>query len=602
MRRVPGCRCRMLQFATVVIVFLSGPIQLLPAQWVLTPLWSDVTPGRITVEPWGTMSRPNASEAPDAGIVIATEDRWIRRRNAAGDVAAAARIGLRRSAGVLHEAPHHALLIPDRSGSAPFVRIDHAGGALQTVGHPVAHNAVIPEDARFVAVDGESLIYSVSASGLITHASASSGILWQRRLPVAPTAVAEYRGAVYVALTDGRIFRFDGNGTGIELLRLGAPAVAMRGVATASAKLVVLDRTGAVTLIDIADDQSNGASVRWRTAVSLEEDLGTPFLEVAPPQEPSESWYAVVARPAGGITVVNSEGALLGSSILDGAAIDDVLAERLPSGGFLVVSEAQLILVSASGSVMSHVALRGIPRWTTWISATNQLIVAYADWRIEAWTVAPALDEVQPVRPRWSAPPPPARRAVNAIRSGALTARAEAVLAGTARAERRALIEEIVDQRRRAVLFDRVGEARTILRRLVREPLETAAERRDFPEIRRMAAAELGRYMDRTSRSVLTEVVRYDPDYEVVATALRAFAAYGVDETGITEYAVARFQGADDRGRSVMGSALIELLELTSAARRHPAAIEAALDLLIESNLSRDIRRRAATIARERTR
>jgi len=104
--------------------------------------------------------------------------------------------------------------------------------------------------------------------------------------------------------------------------------------------------------------------------------------------------------------------------------------------------------------------------------------------------------------------------------------------------------------------------------------------------------------MDHTSRGVLTDAVRYDPDYQVVAEALRAFAGYGVDDTGVTEHAVARFRGADDRGRAVLGPAMIELLELTSAAQRHPAAAEAALDLLIESNLSRDIRRRAATIGR----
>ncbi len=185
-------RRRIIYYAAIVVIVIimaSGPVQALPAQWVLTPLWSDVTPGRVTVEPWEAVS--GTADESAAGMLIATEDRWIRRRNAAGDVTAAVRSGLREPAGLLREGSHQALLIPNRAGSASFVRIDHAAGGVQTVGQPVGHSSAIPRDARFAVIDGESLIYSVSASGRITHASASGGILWQRRLPATPTAAEE---------------------------------------------------------------------------------------------------------------------------------------------------------------------------------------------------------------------------------------------------------------------------------------------------------------------------------------------------------------------------------------------------------------------------
>ncbi|MEX2444816.1 MAG: hypothetical protein WD492_14530 [Alkalispirochaeta sp.] len=596
----------------LIAVSVVAPAVPVFAQWRLTPVWADVTPGRVTVEPWGVGSGENAT------VAVVTEDRRIRVRDPQGSVVATARTGVRTAVGVLHEGANHSLLIPARprgaSGShdVPLVRIDLSGSTLQVVGQPATVETVIPGDARFVMVDGESLIYSVSATGMVTHAAAAGGILWQRRVPATPTAALAYRGAVYVALEDGRVFRFDGNGTGIELFRMSAPVVAMEGIGTSSSALLALDQDGVLSLVDVSGDGIDAAGIRWRTPVDAsgstgESAAGTPHLAVTPPRGQSEWWYAVVARRQGGVTVVTSDGVRREEPNLRDVAIDDVLTGRVPSGGYLVVAESNLLLVSSSGTILDEVELRRNPAGATWIDAVCRLIVTYRDWTIEAWEVAPALEESRPPEREWSSPEPARRRAVNVFAPGALTARAEAVLAGTSRSERNALLSEMRGQRRRAVLSDRVGEARSILRRLVREALETpdmrgGHVRNDFPGIRRAAVEELGYYMDRTSREVLAGVVRHDPDHQVVATALRAFARYGVDEVGVTQYAVARFRRADDRGREVLAPAMIELLELTSAVQRHPAVADEALDLLIESNMSREIRRRAVTIARERSR
>lgn len=605
----------------VVVAAIGGQGYPVAAQWTVTPVWSDVTPGRVTVEPWGV------SPGEDTLIVVVTEDRRLRLRDSRGAVVAATRTGLREPTGALREGSDYALLIPPRSSGTPMVRVDLFGASPRVVGQPLSVNSVIAGEARFIVTDGESLIYTVSATGMVTHASTAGGVLWQRRLTAAPTAVAAYRGAVYVALADGRLFRFDGNGTGIELAHLGAPVVAMEGVETVAPALLTFDSDGNVTLLSITEEGSDAVSVQWRVPVGADRAsepasaartspnvTETPAhqdrsarIAVTPPRGRSKSWYAAVTDPAGAVAVVDSTGDVRAVPLPAEASIDMVCTGRIPSGGFLVVSGRQLLLLSDRGVILDDVELSHDPATATWIDGIGQLILTYGDWSIEAWTVAAGPVEPLPLVSEWSPPVPRGQRHGNAVFPGALSARAEAVFRGTSRSGRASLLSEIQGQRRRAVLFDRVGEARSILRRLVRETLESpqvdeGRVRNDFPGIRRAAVEELGRYLDRTSREVLTDVVRHDPDAQVVAAALHAFARFGIDEAGITAHAVDRFRRADDRDRAALAPAMIEFLEFTSATLRYPAAAEEALDLLIESNLSRDVRRRAATIERARYR
>lgn len=605
----------------VMVAAIGGQGYPVAAQWTVTPAWSDVTPGRVTVEPWGV------SPGEDTLIAVVTEDRRLRLRDSRGAVVAATRTGLREPIGVLREGSDYSLLIPPRSNGAPMVRVDLFGASPRVVGQPRSVDSVIAGEARFIVADGESLIYTVSATGLVTHASTAGGVLWRRRLPTAPTAVVAYRGAVYVALADGRLFRFDGNGTGVELVRFGAPVVAMQGVGTVAPALLTVDGDGALTLLTIAEEGSDSVSVQWRVPVGADRAAEpasaartslnvteTPArqdrsarIAVTPPRGRSESWYAAVTDPAGAVAVVDSTGDVRAVPLPAETSIDMVRTGRIPSGGFFVVSGRQLLLLSDTGVILDEVELSDDPATATWIDGIGQLILTYGDWSIEAWAVAAGPVEPLPLVSEWSPPVPGGQRHGNAVSPGALSARAEAVFRGTSRSERSALLSEIQGQRRRAVLFDRVGEARSILRRLVRETLESpqvdeGRVRNDFPGIRRAAVEELGRYLDRTSREVLTDVVRHDPDAQVVAAALHAFARFGIDEAGITAHAVERFRRSDDRDRTALAPAMIEFLELTSATQRYPAAAEEALDLLIESNLSRDIRRRAATIERARYR
>lgn len=631
-RRSPRRRSRSWAVAIAVIVAAAGgQVSPAAAQWTVTPAWSDVTPGRVTVEPWGLGS------GEDALIAVVTEDRRLRLRNSQGMVVATTRTGLREPTGALREGSDYALLIPPRSSGAPVVRVDLFGASPRVVGQPLSVDSVVAGDARFIVTDGESLIYTVSATGLVTHASSAGGVLWQRRLPTAPTAVVAYRGAVYVALADGRLFRFDGNGTGIELTRLGAPVVAMEGVGTISPALLTVDSAGTLTLLNIAEEGSDEVSVQWRVPMGADlasgpapaggvsegavpterasRDLAesparhAPSVHVAvtPPRGRSEAWSAAVAHPTGGVSVVDSTGDVRAAPLPADGSIDMVRTGRVPSGGFLIVSGRQLLLLSEAGAILDEVELSHVPATATWIDGVGQLILTYRDWSLEAWTVEAGPVDPLPLLREWSRPAPRGQRHQNDVSPGALRARAEAVFQGTSRNERSALLSEIQGQRRRAVLFDRVGEARSILRRLVREVLESpqvdeGRVRNDFPEIRRAAVEELGRYLDRTSREVLTDVVRHDPDAQVVAAALFGFARFGIDEAGITAHAVDRFRRADDRDRTVLAPAMIELLEFASGTQRYPVAAEEALDLLIESNLSRDIRRRAATIERARYR
>jgi hypothetical protein len=591
------------------LAILAGPALNVLAQELSRPdnrlrlelAWDGVTAGAVTLPPWGV------GTGEDARIAIATEDRHVRFVDAAGVEVSRTRIGMRQPRGILREGGDRFLIVPEATTAQSVVRLHWTGRDLRSVGDLVTAGALLSEGSRDLYLDGGGLVYGVSPRGMVGHASTVSGLLWERRLPAHPTAGAVLAGNLYLATRDRRLFRFDESGTGEEVVRTDELVLAMGS--GAAEKLVLVDGEGDLSLLTVPSNPgtpSNPAGqpgARFEWTISMGEPGET--IRFAPAFVAGvEGGQTMILAPSrdGGVTAVDDAGRTLWRVRFPGNAITTLVDGAGTDVIFLLDSERRLVAVDRRGTVRTVLQLESTPTHVSWAAGARQLVVAYPDWRIEAFVLV-AATETRPAPPPAATPAPGTGSTSGPVSGGALRARADVVLAGNSRAERLDLVETLASQRSRRVLFGRVGEAREILGEVMLETFRSATMgagrvRNDFPDVRRVAATELTAYMDRRSRTLLGETVRLDPYYPAVAAALEGFARYGVDDRSVLETVNARFRTATAADRAILAPAMVAILEQTALIDLEPRVTAETVTLLVQSNVSRELRARAARVRR----
>lgn len=585
------------RLTVVVLVGVYAGVVGLSAQARLELRWDGVTSGAVVADPMGLHTR-------DGGrLLVLTEDRQARLYTAAGNPAGGARTGLRRVAGWL-ETPGAMLLVPVPGRSDALQWLAHADGRLAGGGRLVSVDRALVPDARFVQMDGEGLLYSLDADGMVAHASLVGGVLWERSLPGRPVAALPSGGRVIVPLSSGRVMILDGAGRGRELVDLQTPLT--DGVADSrDPRLVLRGNDGRVMGLAlpsgaVEEPRRPEELVRWtRLAEPADRD---PVPDMAIHASGSE-WQVIYPERDGGVAALDWRGRVVWERRVPGSPIERIVSLAPAPYVALVDRDARIVVLGGDGRLSSTVQLRSRPARVVWSSRTGQLVVTYADWGIEVYDLRFSEAEQRSL-PSTQEGGPGAGTAVPPQPDpfGALRARADAVLAGSSRAERVDLLDSLRSQRERAVLFGRVGEASSILAEMLSEAyrapqLRTGRVINDFPDLRRAVVGELALIMDRRSRSALAEAIALDPDPTVVAASLAAWASWG-RTAAIADPALSRFRRADAAGRAILAPALIDVLEFSDLAATDPAAAQALVDQLVRSDVSGELRRRAARWSR----
>ena len=577
--------------ALLCALLAASGLQLIGAQAALELRWQDVTPGAVVAEAIGR----HGPEGPR--IILLTEDRRARLYNSDGERTGSARTGLRRVAGWIAYGDAY-LLIPQPGSRDELQWLVSAGDRIAGAGRLLAVERVLPEGVRFLQMDADGLLYGLDARGGMLHASLTGGRLWERRLPDAPVSALAVEAGVAVALAGGRLMLLRGDGQGRELVDLQTP-LETAVVGADRRRLVLRARDGTVLGLRIPEDAPERAMraaelLRWtRLAEPADRDPApAPVVHAV-----GDQWQVIYPVRDGGLEALDWNGRLLWSRRVPGVAIRRLVSLSPAPYLLLLDGDARLTLLDTGGSPVSTLQLKTMPARTSWTGPAGQLVVTYNDWSVEVYDLRlpPAGTEEDP--PRGASAP---SRGPDPF--GALRARADAVLAGNSEADRAALLASLRSQRERGVLYGRVGEASSILAELLSEAYRAPQLRQgrvvnDFPDIRRGAVAELTQIMDRRSRSSLAEAVAIDPDPRVVADALRAIAGWG-RAAAVAEPALGRFRRAGRQGRLALAPALVDLLEHSDLAVSDPAAAAAIVDQLIRSDVSAELRRRAARWSR----
>jgi hypothetical protein len=582
--------------ATVAVPYLAAQASpdVSNDQLRLELVWDGVTAGAVTLPPWGV------GVGEDSRIVIATEDRHVRVVDPTGAEVARTRTGVRRPQAVLDEGSDRFLMVPEAATGRPMVRLHWTGRTLRTVGSLVPTDVLLSEESQDLYLDGGGLVYGVSPRGMVGHGSTVSGLLWDRRLPAQPRAGAVLNGSLHVATRDQRLFRFDTTGTGREVLRTDVVVAAMGG---SDGRLVLIDEEGNLSLVTTpsAPEAPRDYRLEWTVAVGEPDETirFDPMVVMG-----SDGVEPMILAPSrdGGVTAVDTAGRILWRVRFPGNPIESLADGSGTMLVFLLDSEERLVAVDRGGAIRTVLQIDGEPTHLSWVAGAGQLVVTYPDWRIESFGLATP-SGVDPLRGSGISRPAAPPATTPEEQGGALRARADGVLAGNSRAERLALIETLASQRSRGALFGRVGEAQEILGEVMleafRAPTMGAGRvRNDFPAVRRAAAIELTAYMDRRSRALLSEAIRLDPYYPTVAAALEGFARYGVDDRSVLETANARFRTASAADRGILAPAMVSILEQTAVVELQPRVASETVSLLVQSNVSRELRARAARIGR----
>ena len=586
---------RVVAVILTIAVALLGSSRGLGAQTRGAPVslrlvWTDVTAGALSAPP------TDVRTSEGAFLLLATADRRLRLVDRAGDTVSVVPTGIRRPTELFRERPGVFLLISDALGrrgrgmtavgDAAIVRVRVAGSTLRTVGSPGEEGSGIVENASAIALDGEGNLYSFADSGLVGHGSTTGVELWRRALPGGVTTVVGGSEGVYAALSDGRVFVFDSRGEGRPAVHWPSPILDMAGAKGGEgAALLIRDDTQRLSLVVLEE----GPRTLWHLdGVAGWSRGGTP--DVLLPT-------AVAAR--------DGRVRLMGNSTSPAWTLETrspviaTTAVHEGRGYVLLDTDNRLMLVDASGSVAATLRLASPPIGMWWLPDYRRLLVAYPDWRIQAFAVD-GLDREG------------ARSADGDVRSasttaypgtGALVALARTVLAGHSIDERRALLDRLRVRLDEGALYGALVDYRYILAELLQEAYRNpriagGVVVNDAPEVRARAVAALGALSDRASRVTLTGSVRFDPDASVAAAALHAIARYGVDEFGAFPHAVRRFADGSSGERAALAPAMVDFLAYTAVTVENPALAARAIDLIARSSVSRDLRRRAVRLGR----
>ena len=555
----------------------------LPAQSVLTLAWEGATPGAIIGHPYGVES----SRGPL--LLLATEDRGARLYDRRGGVVSLVETGLRRTIGILQEAPDRFLMIPALDSPRPMTRLLVAGTEVYRVGTPLPASAVLHPDAWHVVASGNDLVYSFSRSA-VAQGSTVGGRLWSRPLPGAPILAFSHGDRVYAVLDDGRMLVFYGDGRGEPVFHAPEVPVAAVAVPGRRPRMLLLDETGDLSLVrsDLSAG-SPGHPTEWRASGYRE------FQHLRLGRS-GESWWVLLWSSDGTVAMVDAAGNERWRGVLSENGLRQVHHAHPWDRLVAVDGQGRAILSDLDGRVRFIQAIPEDMDRSYWVATAGQLVVWNEDWRVMVFSLTGPGGAVPP---RPAAPPPavPAPRRNRGLTS-ATRALADAVLAGSSREERWELLRRLDGQLDSGELFGRVGELGSVYADLAVEAYRSPLRRsqgvaNDFPEIRIAAVSSLSRLGDRESRAVLAQVVRRDPVAAVAAAALDGVARFGVENGGALAAALERFQLGSNRERETLAPAMVAVLEQTGIIGADPGLAQAVATELARAAVPIELRRRA---------
>ncbi len=522
--------------------------------------WEDVTPGEVSapVRSVWYFERGRSESDRRWGLALVTEDRHMRIHDSRGETVRTVRTGL-RAAVDLRQERSGTVLLAERNGT--IRRVSPETGSVV----PVARVSFEP---RRLWLDRDGNIYVVGQEREIAHISPAGTILWQRELPARISTITERPDALYVAIGDGRIFRFDRTGTGQVVYRGDRPFRDLTGGEMGRFfTLVGIDLESRVSAIRIEGESG-------RRIWSVERPAGERLLGV---DARGKVW---VIGDTGELGLIDPGGTYARVARVPGGIASAAVLDRARSVVHLVDEELRLLTVTGEGHVESARQLEGSPLSLTMIHETGEVVIRYDDWGmvVLAQEGAPGTRRLTDQRD-------------SSLGSSALGAFTETVLDGTSRPERLRLAEMLAERRESADLYGHVVTYRTAATRLLDEIYRRAdagdrAGINNFPDVR-SRAVELLRYsLDTGSREALAIAVERDPDASVAADALRALADLGVDDYGALSRARARFRRANQQDRTVLAAGMIELLRAVLGEGGHHWGFERSLLRSVASDLA----------------
>lgn len=591
------------------------PIDTSPS-WVLERLWRRTSPGAITAPPRDVLLDVNAFSWGSAGreeeafLILASEDRRIRLIDRSGEERGVVRTGVRTpiavsvAPGAIVETvtPDGVLrlvLYPgDRGGRTTPVAV-----SAQAVGHTLREarrDAGFDPDSVVAVPDSRGNWFAVTPPQRISHVSARGALLWERPVPSPITSVAAVADGILAATRDGRVFAFDGSGTGSTVLSHSAPVHAVAGVPVRSGTAVVLaDAEGAVSWY-LRREGAERFVLQWGF------DIGERSTLVGRDDGPSQAvadnrmrWSTaglpIVLRTASGALIaLNRSGREAWRLSVPGSPVTHaVMTGREPLRVVAVDSDNRLLLIDESGVIRNAVELDARPVALSWLPRADYAVLVYGDWSVEAFSIAdtsfPEADDL-----------PLARVAPSGVsRLNALSALADAALSDTTYTARETLLATIAERLAAARLFGSVDAVYEILAELASESYRTPVRRssaitNDFPGVRAGALALLRDLGDREAVRVAHEAVRWDPDARVVATAIGVIAARGIDEQMTRSVLLRRFAAASASERTILASAIVDFLAAVPPRSAGEAAIHRDLALAVsQAAIPRELREAA---------
>jgi outer membrane protein assembly factor BamB len=540
----------------VVVVFLSLFLSLsINVYPQLHIVYEGVGAGAITAPPIEIPGRGDGEVR--SVVVLATEDRRLRLLDSDGSVTGEYRTGIRYplslevvwSGGVDTDTPRSG------SGGTAILRIiaDDGSAAVTSVyGGQLRGVSIIPPTppgrhsgsrwkfddsvvATHVDPTGNTLVFSSPA--VVTYISTTGYVLWSRSLPAAVMSSVADDSGVYVGLADGRIFVFSGHGEGRLVARLGAAVsdIAMR-TDRGDPYVAALTNDGRITRLD---EDGAELSVVWATDLRPRIDGGEGRFV-----RPDTSGGIALFQRRGAIVSLDHEGNENWIVDIPGGGFEDVVA--LPGDDLLVgiTTDRRIISIDAAGATVDVAGLSAVTMRVTPLPIQRRVFVEYPNWRYEVVQV-----EAEP-----TTPPPPRSTAATTGRlytgrnSGlreespsAFIRLAEATLASSSQRDRNTLLDTIERRIDDRDLFGRVDDVVDVLTRLAQESyggprIVGGVVQNNFPEVRTRAATLLGYFGGNESRHALATIVRYDPDVDVVAAALRVAGNAGFDDAGVAEW------------------------------------------------------------------
>ena len=527
----------------------------------------------------------------------------------AGQLVTEYRTGIRDPHAVLHLSG--GVLQVVNSGGTPHL-FGYYNGRFHGATADVSRTATDTAAPIAIYPDPHDNLYTLIAPGVIRYTSAAGRRLYERPLPAAIRSHAVDGETLFIGLTDGRLFGFFRDGRGEVLTRLPAPIVDLRVPLDGRSRyLLALDESGTVYRLD--PHASGGGNqrelrIRWSRDLSGEIRGGRLRFAASAAAAPT-AIYAV----GGGLGVLAADGELLWVRTVPGTGFQWAGAYEFPAFVTAVTTDGRLFVFDAAGELVAVRQLQRRPVALYPLPRRGQLFVEYPEWRYE----------LLELRDRSAAAPPDENGETGAsrlpvlfsggttisvsgyARSGALGALSGSVLDGTSREERRSLLKTLHNRLERESLFGAVETFRASLVELSQEAYRDPRGRggvvqNDFPTVRRAAVELLANLGDRPSRRALAEVIRHDPDPNVVAAALRAIAAGGRDDVSAVVIGYERFQRFADRERAVVAAALVDCLEVVVPAREvHDVARfqEIAVELAAAA-VPRSVRERALSVGR----